>query len=579
MKRLASISLALPTTLALVSTIAAQQYTPAAYEITLYSVELSADGSSFQSVLDEAAGIPVDLADAASFTDSFSEEAFIAPGTYRWIRMTIDEQIIWSHPDAPVGLSDQLFTVIGGPPGSQPGQMTVYFATHDEGGLPGGDGGGSGTRDEPFLLGGDAEVVSGENTTLRIVFKLTNTLVDQGGGVYDLAPPEMFFVSENEDAAALSGDFTTTVYNATKATSSDGMGGQQIDAWSYASGRGTLTFDGLGGWSWSGTLNEFDLAGGAAGSVDTAAAMTGRYGINLDGSIWMTATGEPGTLRGAVSEDQTLLVASMFDSPTSHLMIFGVEPATSADNTTLSGDYYFTTYGTTYEAGPDRIEYRGAFGTVSSDGSGLLTGTEDSNSFTLLDPLGAATVSGPTVDLGDTIADTIAISADGGLTSSGGRALGAILGSGDAACLAFSFASPYEPNHQLGFIVRQSPAGTFNNASLRGTYLGAQFGDVGSSGGSTYFSGFFRVTFDGVGSATVTVLENREGTIESGSFVGAYNVDSATGFVSFLDESGSPEDLRGAVGPNALSFILAAVEEDDGQPNDQRFLGLGVRQD
>ena len=38
-------------------------------------------------------------------------------------------------------------------------------------------------------------------------------------------------------------------------------------------------------------------------------------------------------------------------------------------------------------------------------------------------------------------------------------------------------------------------------------------------------------------------------------------------------------DIQGAIGPNAMSFILTAkVKDNQNQPNDQRFLGLGLKQ-
>jgi hypothetical protein len=63
-----------------------------------------------------------------------------------------------------------------------------------------------------------------------MLFAVTDALSDEGGGIYDLAPPEMFFVSENQSASALSGTFTTTSQN-----------------YAVNSATGTVTFANIGG--------------------------------------------------------------------------------------------------------------------------------------------------------------------------------------------------------------------------------------------------------------------------------------------------------------------------------------------
>ena len=557
-------------------------YTPDEYKVTLYEVALSTDGVNFQAVLSDATGIVVDIADASSFTSAFASSAPVVAGNYSWIRMIVDEDLVWSHPDPPVSMSNQTFTVPNGPAGPLAGQLAVHFATHDQGGRPEGQGGGNGTVTNPFLLGQEARIAGGGNTTLRIVFAVTNTLVDQGGSVYDLAPPRMFFVSENGTVSSLSGTFNTALYNVVKEFSSDGMGGFTVTSWSYQSGHGTLTFDGAGSWTWSGTTNDFDLQGGGTGSLNTSASITGRYGVNEDGSIWMIATGQPGTLRGAISSDGNMVVATMFDSPSSHLMIFGVAQATSAAASKLNTGYYFTTYGTDYNSGTTQLEYRSAFGVVTGDGLGGVTGTFDVNRMTITNPTASTpTFTGPTTVDDEAFADTLTINANGTLVNAGTDLQGGVLENGDAACFATNFNSSYTDENRFGFLVRQSTAGTFTTASLNGTYFGGHFGDGFDNGAGVnpYFSGFFTVVFNGAGSATVTTLENREGVIAANTFAQEYTVDSSTGVVTFNDPGSSGSgSIKGAIGPNATSFILTAETMVGSTESNQRFLGLGLKQ-
>ncbi len=94
-----------------------------------------------------------------------------------------------------------------------------------------------------------------------------------------------------------------------------------------------------------------------------------------------------------------------------------------------------------------------------------------------------------------------------------------------------------------------------------------------------YFSGFFSVTFDGQGKATVTTLENQEGTLNVITFDQDYTVAGSTGIVTFNDPGGGGDGtIKGAIGPNAMSFILTAEPQVLGQPSAQRFLWLGLKQ-
>ena len=557
----------------------AQTYTPAEFRVTLYEVAMSTDGVNYQVAMSNPNGLAVDLANPATFGNAFGAEAAIPVGTYEWIRLTLGQELVWSHPTAPVSLSNQNFVVQGGPPGPSPGQMAVHFATFAEGGRPNGQGSGEGTAAKPFLLGQGARIDAGTDTTLRIVFLVTDTLQDRGVGQnprYDLAPPQMFFVTENGDASQLSGMFNTVLYNTHKE-----VAGSTVNAWDYMSGHGALAFDGTGAWTWAGTSNDFDLSGGATGSLNASATQAGRYGVNDDGSFWMIANGDSGTLRGALSSDGTMVVATMYDSPTSHLMIFGTRQATSASVASMSGGYYYTIYGTRYDSGNTRLEYHGSFGVVTGDGLGGITGTQDKNELRVQNPLSATpTITGPLTLLNDPFTGTLAVNANGTMSEVSGDMAGGILQSGDAGCIGFSFAMPYDPSNQFGFLVRQSTAGTFNDASLNGTYFGGHFGDRYDSGGGTtlYYSGFFQIAFNGAGGAAITLVENREGLVSHESFAQTYSVDVATGLVAFSDPGGGASDLVGAIGPNAMSFLLNSQQESSGQPNDQRFLGLGLKQ-
>ena len=54
----------------------------------------------------------------------------------------------------------------------------------------------------------------------------------------------MFFVSENDSAANLTGTYNVVLYNAIKETSN---GGSTIDDWEFMAGNGAVTFDGAAG--------------------------------------------------------------------------------------------------------------------------------------------------------------------------------------------------------------------------------------------------------------------------------------------------------------------------------------------
>ena len=572
--------------LALAASATTQSYTPTSYQVTLHGVEMSTDGTEFASVFSSSAGQQVDLVDPNSFANAFGSETAIAAGTYKWIRMTIGQDLVWSYPNAPVSLSNQTFTVLGGPPGPVAGQMAVYFATHDQGGRPNGRGGGQGTQAAPFLLGSAPTVVAGRDMTLRMVFAVTNTLRDSGGGNYELQPPLMFFVSEDGAASGLSGTFNTVFYETTKVYSSGGGGGggsPTVETWDFMSGHGTLTFDGAGRWSWSGTENDFQmLESPPTGQLTAGRTHAGMYGVNRDGSIWMLSGGDSGTLRGALSSDGTMFVATMFDSESNHLVMFGVSQASSASAATLAGNYYFTTYGSRYTpagGGGPRLDYDGGFGVVVGDGLGGVSGNQDTNRLEMMNPASTPSFNGPTAST-ETFSDTMTVNANGTISNSGGELQGGILQSGDAGCIGFDFSTPWTPSHQFGFLVKQSTSGTFSEASLNGTYFGAHFGDRFESGSTSmhFYSGFFRVVFDGQGAASVTVAENREGQLDVQTFAQNYTVESATGIVRFADPGQSAGDMRGAIGPGAGSFLLSADHMSGSQANDGRFLGLGLKQ-
>lgn len=551
----------------------AQRYTPTEYIIKLHSMELSHDGTTWSEVFESTTGTDVDLADAASFAQVFGQARPIEARTYPWVRCTLSKTLRWSHPAAPVSLSNQSITV-NGPVGPAPDKMTVHWATHAEGGRPNASAtGGDGTFAKPFLLGAAADVRADVSTTLRLVFAVSDTLRPQGGG-YDLMPPQMFFVSENDSASRLSGSFNTVLYNSTKE-----VDGTTIEVWNYMSGHGVITFDGAGSWTWTGTCNEYDLLT-PAGAVTNAKTRAGRYGVNANGSFWMLVNKEPGTLHGALSSDGEMIFASMYDSPTSHMMIFGVAGTTSGNASALNGNYYFTTYGSSYNAGSHQLRYEGTFGVVAGNGTGAITGSQDANVLQVTNPTTTATFTPPAATLGNSFSDTLSIAANGTMTNATGLG-GGFLQSGNAGCIGWDFSTSYQPRHWFGFLVKQSPANSFTNASLNGSYFGGHFGDVYESdngGSSEYFSGFFKIFFNGDGTANVTVVENREGVIETRDFPQTYVVDSATGIVTFRDTNGDPSQLKGAIGPDAESFILTSQQKVNNVASDQRFLGLGLKQ-
>lgn len=553
---------------------AQQRYTPTEYKITLHEVAMSTDGTNWEVAFTSTAGLLIDISDAASFAGIFGNATPIPVGTYTWIRMVISSDLIWSHAAAPVSKTNQTFTVTGGPPGPNPNQMSVHFATHAQGGRPNGPGGGQGTSANPFLLGAQAAIAAGVTTKLRLVFAVSNTLKDQGGGDYDLGPPNMFFVSENGSASSLTGTFNTVLYNSVKEFASDNT---TVDSWSYMSGNGVLTFDGAGSWTWAGTENNFNVLTGS-GALNGSASHAGLYGVNTDGSFWMTANGEPGTLRGAIAADGKMIVATMYDSASSHMMIFGTQRATAASAANMNSGYYFTTYGSAYKTGPIRLEYNGCFGIVTGNGTGAVTGTQDCNEVTVTNPNGSRTYIGPTATLADPFNDTLTVNANGTLSTT--ELAGGMLENGDAACVGWDFNGTYNPSHKFGFLVKQSVSGTFTAASLNGTYFGGHFGDVYETSPTShcFFSGFFKIVFDGAGSATVTTLENREGAVTVTTFPQLYTVDTATGIVTFRETNGNTADLKGAIGPGAGSFILSSQQQVENTASDQRFLGLGLKQ-
>ena len=571
------------------SAFAQATYTPEEYKTTMFKFEIGRDDGTWHTVQEDAAGVVVDLADASSFGDAFAS-ASIPAGDYNKIRFTIDDTLVWTHAAAPVSLSNQNFTVVGGPPGPVAGQMTVYFATADQGGKPnGGEDSGEGTVAVPFLLSQGFSVAAGVTTQVTLVSYVTDTLQDDGMGGYDLQPPQFFIVADTGNTSALVGTYNFVFYSADKNLDPDGMGGFNVTNWDFESGYGTMTFAADGTWSANITeSNEFDLLA-ENGAYGAPGAMTGRYGVSTN-SFWMIVDGEPGTLKGAFANG--VITAALIDYAEGSLMFFGVEQAAAATLAAIDGEYYFVTKINAFQSGPARMEYNGAYGVVTGDGSGAVTGTSNSNRVTINDPNGTPTSTGCTVGAPEVFTGAFSVAADGVMTldddaatlgvDETGELMGGILESGEAACISMSYPAAYSTENGFGFLISKSPDNTFTTADLIGkTYAGAFSGDMYEQAetDSHFFAGYFVITFTSGTQGTVTVDETTPQGLQRNSMTVNYTLN-ADGTIDFQDVASVDEDpITGALGGAGKYFLLYAKPQlSDLSASEQRFFGLGIRQ-
>jgi len=400
--------------------------------VTIHRLDLSEDGESFVNVLISPQGIPMNLADPESVDSAFGSPS-IPAGRYDVLRFVLSTELRYSH--EVLGLVDVEQTVQGMPEGPYPGTMWVHFATEEEGGVPfdsHGEGD-HGTAERPLLISLPVVVEAAGETRVRLIFSITDTLERRQDGSYDLGAPQMFVVSDNGDAGVLAGAYNTVIYNAVK----DFIPPSVVTQWEYASAWGLLTFDGQSRWNWSGTINQYDLLE-SRGSIEDR-AVSGLYGVNEDGSIWMVVEGEPGTVRGAVQDDGRIFVGTMVDSELSHFMIFGVERATAASQASLQGEYFEASCGDRYDPVTDRLTTSTSISRWLYDGAGGSVGMDRTrNEVEIAQAVRRPPVSsGPQVETASlNMSDTYQINPDG--TYGGAWWRGATLEGGEANCIALN---------------------------------------------------------------------------------------------------------------------------------------------
>lgn len=306
--------------------------TPTKYEVSIYKVEFSQDSLSYVTVIDNGATpVTVDIVQGGNFGMGYSVPA----GTYSIMRVTMVPTIIYSG-DNPVGgdpIVDGEFTI---PEVSNP--VIFYWATWEFGGDPAnaqGPGGGL-TLGNAFFITMPITIPEGVTTELNLIFNVTGTIHwDAFMGIY-LTPPIINSAYSNP-ALNVTATYNIIYYSAGGSIDSGGL--------HYESGWGVATFNPDGTWSAGVNFNANEVDG--SGHMYTTASQTieGLYGINSDGSIYMTIVGEWGIIRGAISSDGNIFCGVRIDNTENKVLIYGVKQSTSPS---VVGDYFFQNYGDAY---------------------------------------------------------------------------------------------------------------------------------------------------------------------------------------------------------------------------------------
>jgi len=360
---------------------------------------------------------------------------------------------------------------------------------------------------------------------------------------------------------------------------------------------------------------------------DSASSITGTYGINSDGSFYMLAQGDHGTLQGTVLADGSVFVASMYDSPNKLMVVYGVRAASQPPLMTSDGtsdglpiDYLFASYRMGYDYKQDfdpmipqkrqldLLKYQVAVGIAETGAPSALTTpvgvSGDANLVQILNSTGLfadPTSAGPTYRAGfsavslppqNYVSDATTF---GFLTNPSDGLAGAL--TEDGATLIFMRNT--NGCDDLGFDVglRASRAGSFGAASLTGSYFTAAFGDLYDSLSKTSLihSTGGTLIFDKPGHATLTLFENADGLlVPSNQSDFTYRVrprfvpsdisgvqPSVLVDVIDLFAPDSPDPVASAlIGPGGRSLIFYKnmFLESTGTANSVRLLGLALRQ-
>lgn len=313
----------------------------------------------------------------------------------------------------------------------------------------------------------------------------------------------------------------------------------------------TMTFDGSGSVSFTGTENQ--------DGVSTSTSGSGTYSIAPNGTLTLTTNGK--SKSGSVlAGGSAFILATPNGEPG---IIIGFQKAGTFTSASLSGAYVgesFKMYGTAQGTAPTQGSplpaprgFASSLVTLTFDGAGgvSLTGSENEDG-----------TSAPTSGSG-----TYSIASDGTLTltTNGKSKSGSVLAGGGAFMLA-------TPNGEPGIIVALKVGGTFDNASLEGAYVGATFKMYSTAQGTTpapgttlpaprgFTSSLVALTFDGAGSVSFNGSENQDGTSTPTSGSGSYSV-AGDGTLT-LTVNGKAK--TGSVLAGGSAFILAVPNGDVG---------------
>jgi hypothetical protein len=334
----------------------------------------------------------------------------------------------------------------------------------------------------------------------------------------------------------------------------------------FASDTGTVTFDGSGGFSFSGTSNEDGTTVTLSGS--------GSYSIASDGTLTLD-----GNLVGGVLSGGSAFTAATTSGEEIQILVGIKKSGSSSSNASLSGTYAFS--GFAFDVSPESslvnldipaVPYTGGLsvpivptgfasdaGTVTFDGSGGFSFTGTSNE------------DGATVSLSGS--GSYSVASDGALTLD--SMVGGVLPGGNV------FVAASTSGDETQMLVGIKKSGTsFSNASLSGTYAFSGFlvdvspesslvsldiPAVPYTGGLSvpivpdgFASDAGTVTFDGSGGFSYSTTSNEDGTTVTLSGTGSYSVASDGALT--IDST-----LVGSVLPGGSMFIAASTSGDEPQ--------------
>ncbi|MBI4833480.1 MAG: hypothetical protein HY811_01490 [Planctomycetes bacterium] len=630
---LVGITLSFPATAATV--------TPDTYKVTLYKTELSTNGTTWVEVFNSVAGTQIDFQNAAQIGSAFGQGS-MPEGTYNAARFTIKNAIEYSYAASGVGA-----TTFSPYPGNATDQVPVYFSVS---GTFTWSNDGS-TLLKAFPMPDPIRVVANGTSKVIMNFGVTNSLVIVGATLY-LAPPTMsvsnivipptppanpnlfaggeyYFVRQNLAIPAL---------NSITPTWMELQSGWGIISMSAPSAAGVGTFEILPANNSehrrSIYLSDAISHTSMGGQIELVGIpMSGTYYADASGFINMLMPQTNGIIRGGLRNDGKVFIAIEIASPSSQTqdtyvgyhMIYAILKETNTNGPNLIGDFAFNGYGagviTAYNTAGGATNYQNfrletdvGIGWLQAT-AGAVTDTETNNRIEIQRPLSPTeqTVTVPTIGYyTDTNAAPLAVDANCRFTVD--KTWGALLNDRSIGIYAGDTTSPsdtwsgsgvefWQNYLNFGVALPISPAGTFNVASVSGTYTFVFRRDKWDNSMGTELPDnevtLGRITLDGVGNATGRMTVCRRGATEIQTFdnitytvvttqIGALSATAVAGVdyrsadvISLYDNDKQEEMVRmliGADGKTLSPYVPAETVPFNNTPSDRRGLGLAIKQ-